>query len=367
MLTTKHHIRYGDSRSMTAVGDETVDVTVCSPPYPMIQMWDSLFYSLNREIETRLNQCDGRTAFDLMHIELDRVWDELHRVTKNGGIVCINVGDATRKIGDSFQMYSNQSRISHKFMELGFISLPTVLWRKQTNAPNKFMGSGMMPPNAYVTLEHEYILLFRKGGMRQFVTNEDKTRRRASAYFWEERNRWFSDIWELKGKRQELNGDTTRARSAAFPFELAYRLINMYSIREDTVLDPFAGTGTTTIASIASSRNSIAYEFDPGLSAIITRTVASSKVKINRILRDRIQTHRQFVESYSKKREIKYLNDHYRFPVVTSQETEILLPYIIDITLSADVHSFASADGSSAAPYENVFTVSYEETVENER
>jgi len=87
--------------------------------------------------------------------------------------------------------------------------------------------------------------------------------RKESSYFWEERNVWFSDIWKLKGVRQLLNDKNTRNRSAAFPFELAYRLINMHSIREDTVLDPFAGTGTTTLASIASSRNSVVYEIDP--------------------------------------------------------------------------------------------------------
>ena len=163
MFTTKHRIQHGDSRNMTTVGDETVDLTISSPPYPMIQMWDPVSYSLNTDIETRLNRCDGHTAFDLMHRELDKIWCELHRVTKNGGIVYTNIGGATRKIGNVFQLYSNYSRISQKFTQIGFISLPTVLWRKQTNSPNKFMGSGMMPPNAYVTMENEYILLFRKG------------------------------------------------------------------------------------------------------------------------------------------------------------------------------------------------------------
>jgi DNA modification methylase len=355
MLTTKHRLHQGDSRKMTAVGDETVDLTVSSPPYPMIQMWDSVFCSLNTEIETRLNRYDGRMAFDLMHRELDKVWCELHRVTKKGGIVCINIGDATRKIGDVFQVYSNHARISQKFTQLGFISLPTVLWRKQTNSPNKFMGSGMMPPNAYVTLEHEYILLFRKGDMRQFVTDKEKTRRKESSYFWEERNVWFSDIWELKGVRQLINNKNTRSRSAAFPFELAYRLINMHSIREDTVLDPFAGTGTTTLASIASSRNSIVYEIDRHFYEIITETIAKSKIKINGMLKKRIETHRLFVESYAKNKEIKHYNDNYRFPVITSQETKIILPFIIDIAASDDCTFVASYEDTSANTDHNIF------------
>jgi DNA modification methylase len=90
-------------------------------------------------------------------------------------------------------------------LKLGFTNLPNILWRKQTNAPNKFMGSGMMPPGAYVTLEHEHILIFRNGGKRQFNSQKEKTNRRQSAFFWEERNQWFSDVWmDLKGARQKI-------------------------------------------------------------------------------------------------------------------------------------------------------------------
>ena len=78
---------------------------------------------------------------------------------------------------------------------LGFQSIPLILWRKQTNAPNKFMGSGMLPAGAYVTLEHEYILVLRKGSKREFKKAEEKRNRHESAIFWEERNIWYSDIW----------------------------------------------------------------------------------------------------------------------------------------------------------------------------
>ena len=109
------------------------------------------------------------------------------------------------------------------------------------------MGSGMLPAGAYVTLEHEHILVLRKGNKRNFKTPEEKLRRQKSAFFWEERNLWFSDLWEdLKGTKQNNIDKNIRERSGAYPFELAYRLINMLSLREDKVLDPFLGTGTTT-------------------------------------------------------------------------------------------------------------------------
>ena len=78
-------------------------------------------------------------------------------------------------------------------LELGFTALPCILWRKQTNAPNKLMGSGMLPAGAYVTLEYEYVLILRKGPKREFSRDEDKKRRLESVIFWEERNIWFSD------------------------------------------------------------------------------------------------------------------------------------------------------------------------------
>jgi DNA modification methylase len=90
-----------------------------------------------------------------MHKELDKVWKNIAGAVKEGGIVCINIGDAVRSINREFKLYSNHSRIISAFLNLGFNALPDILWRKQTNSPNKFMGSGMLPPGAYVTLEHE--------------------------------------------------------------------------------------------------------------------------------------------------------------------------------------------------------------------
>lgn len=98
-----------------------------------------------------------------------------------------------------------------------------------------------------------------------------------SAYFWEERNRWFSDIWvDLKGVKQSLSNSKLRDRSAAYPFELAYRLISMFSIKEDSVLDPFLGTDTTTLAAISSQRNSIGVELDSTLQNHIINKILTS-------------------------------------------------------------------------------------------
>ena len=194
------------------------------------------------------------------------------------------------------------------------------------------MGSGMLPAGAYVTLEHEFILIFRKGNKREFKTAEEKENRRKSAYFWEERNSWFSDLWEFKGTAQQIFTENSRQRSGAFPFELAYRLINMFSVKGDTVLDPFLGTGTTTLAALCSERNSIGYEMDSGLKEIISHRILNSKPQLNEYIKHRVDNHKEFILARTKEKgQTKHENRNYHFPVVTGQERDIIFSIIDQI------------------------------------
>jgi len=337
-MKTNHKVLISDSRDIKEIKDNSIDLVITSPPYPMIQMWDDLFSNLSLKTKKALDNYDGDAAFEAMHIELDKTWKEIERVSKNGAFVCINIGDATRTINGHFQLYSNHSRIIRSFKELGFTTLPNILWRKQTNAPNKFMGSGMLPAGAYVTLEHEYILIFRKGNKRLFKTPDLKNQRMESAFFWEERNQWFSDIWEFKGIKQALNHKKLRERSAAYPFELAYRLVNMYSQYNDTVLDPFLGTGTTTYACMASGRNSIGVEIDSKFSDILVNDVTSLIDFLNNKIKNRITSHKEFIKEYALKgKTLKHANINYDFPVMAKQETKIKLQNISNIIIKDDL------------------------------
>jgi modification methylase len=325
-VKTSHRVHIRDSRDMGFLPAASVDLVLTSPPYPMIGMWDETFAALSPAVKAALERSDGRGAFEAMHRALEPVWRESCRVLKPGGLACINIGDATRTIGDDFMLYPNHARILARLMELGLTPLPAILWRKQTNAPNKFMGSGMLPAGAYVTLEHEYILVLRKGAKREFQTGAEKKRRRESAIFWEERNDWFSDVWTaLKGARQRMAHANDR-RSGAFPFELAYRLINMFSIQEDVVLDPFLGTGTTARAAAAAGRNSIGCEIEPDRCGTVFKDPSGLVRSGRQRVRERIAQHTRFVDQCrATGRELKHTHRIYGFPVVTRQETELLL------------------------------------------
>lgn len=326
-MKTTHNILFQDARDLKEIPSESVDLVVTSPPYPMIEMWDEMFSHQNPEIQKALACGDGKQAYALIHEILDAVWNEVFRVLKNGRFACINIGDATRKVQDDFCLYPNHARILNYLLGIGFSALPDILWRKQVNTPNKFMGSGMLPAGAYVTLEHEYILIVRKGSKREFKTEDEKANRRESALFWEERNIWYSDVWtDIKGIEQKLPKALSRLRSAAFPFDLAYRLINMYSVKGDVVLDPFLGTGTTTAAAMTSGRNSIGVEIDKSFQDAICPIAHQIVDFSNGYLHDRLRRHFAFVEDrIQNSGALKYTNTHYGCPVVTSQEQFILL------------------------------------------
>jgi len=291
-LKTSHKVVFGDSRNMKELRDKSVHLVVTSPPYPMIEIWDNQFRMLDKRIEESWHQleeskddqekiCLAAKIFDLMHENLTLTWKEVYRVLVDGGIACINVGDATRSIGNIFQLFPNHARIIEECRRIGFITLPYILWKKPTTKPKykgkgAFLGSGFLPPNAYVTLDCEYILIFRKGKPREFDPNDPL--RYASQYTKEERDTWFSQIWELPGTKQDLTEVDRRA--AAFPEEIPNRIIRMFSIIGDTVLDPFLGTVTTIKLAMQLQRNSIGYEIDETLRPIIEEKIGYDQQRL---------------------------------------------------------------------------------------
>lgn len=326
---------------MQEIEDNSIELVVTSPPYPMIEMWDNMFVSGNSEIGNLLKD-KPIDAFELMHQQLDCVWSECYRVLKDGCYMCINVGDATRTINGNFALYNNAARIIDSCTKLGFITLPNLMWLKQTNSPNKFMGSGMLPCGAYVTLEHEWILILRKGERRKFLTDSDKELRSRSAFFWEERNKWFTNIWNIHGDSQKIKISCGRERTASFPLEIPYRLINMFSVIGDKVLDPFLGTGTTIKAAILTGRNSVGYEIDETFEDVIKGNLrAFVNSDLNSIIENRIASHRIFIKvRQDAGLSVKHYNSTYDIGVVTKQENNINFGTILNIVEDNSNNSF---------------------------
>ena len=230
-------------------------LVVTSPPYPMIPQWDNLFRAL------------GASDYRGMLAVLSGAWRECYRLLVPGGILAVNIGDALRSSRGEFRLWPNHAETLVAATDVGFTPLPYLLWKKPTNKPNAFLGSGFLPPNAYVTLDCEFVLPFRKGPLRRFAAHDPA--RAASRFSRRERDLWFSQIWsDVRGKRQA----SVHGRTGAFPDELAERLVRMFSVVGDTVLDPFAGTGTTLWAALRWGRHAVGIEWDPEVFRRLTET-----------------------------------------------------------------------------------------------
>lgn len=245
----------GDARTLAEVASESIHLIVTSPPYPMVAQWDALFAA------------QGVTDFEEMHDLLEEAWGACQRVLVPGGILVVNIGDALRSKGPgTFRLWPNHAEVLRRAERVGFRPLPYLLWKKPMNRPNAFLGSGFLPPSAYVTLDCEFLLIFRKGPVRVFPARD--ATRAASRFGRAERDAWFSQIWTIRGMPQS---DAEGRRTARFPSEIPRRLIRMFSVVGDTVLDPFAGTGTTLRVARELGRNAVGVEIDPERARALAR------------------------------------------------------------------------------------------------
>lgn len=319
-METTHNFYTEDSRKLDVIEDDSVDLVVTSPPYPMIKLWDDAFGRMNNSITEAIENENDVKAYELMNQELDKVWDEVNRVTKEDSIVCINIGDASRKLSE-YQHHPNHSWIIQKFINMGWQIQSKIIWRKPSTKSNKFFGSVNLPPNSYVTFEHEYILIFRKNGCLSY---DDTDLRYKSSYFYNERNKWFSSPWSITGARQDIDKEV-RDKSAAYPLEVPYRLINMFSTQNDTVLDPFTGSGTTNLASAMSGRNSIGVDISEDMIQVAKQSMKTVKQSTYDKNEQRIENHLQYVKESDKT--MNY-DTRYDFGSITKQAKRIRIPYV---------------------------------------
>jgi site-specific DNA-methyltransferase (adenine-specific) len=245
-------LNLGDARKLDWVADETVHLVVTSPPYFNLKKYNN-----------HPDQLGDLANYEEFLDQLDRAWQHAFRVLVPGGRIACNIGDvcvARRANGGRHHVFPLHADIAVRARKIGFDYLTPIIWHKIANAKFEagdrsggFLGKPY-EPNAIVKNDIEYILMLRKHGAYRKPTEEQRACSRLTK---EEQEKWFRPIWT------GLTGASTRSHPAPFPIELAYRLVRMFSFTDDTVLDPFAGTGTTAIAALTANRNSISNEVDP--------------------------------------------------------------------------------------------------------
>ena len=247
MIKTNHKIIIGDSRKMDDISDESIQLIITSPPY-----WQLKDYGVSGQI-------GFNDSYESYINNLNLVWNECYRVLHKGCRLCVNIGDqfARAVYYGRYKVIPIRTEII-KFCEtIGFDYMGAIIWQKVTTSNTTggatIMGSFPYPRNGILKLDYEFILIFKKDGAAPKTTKEIKEMSKLTKNEW---NSYFQGHWNFGGTRQD-------AHIAMFPEELPKRLIKMFSFVGDTVLDPFLGSGTTSLAAKNLNRNSAGYEINP--------------------------------------------------------------------------------------------------------
>lgn len=261
---THHKIIIGDSRRMKEVADESVHLVVTSPPY-----WQLKDYGNGGQI-------GFNDTYEEYINNLNLVWRECQRILHGGCRLCINIGDqfARSVYYGRYKVIPIRTEIT-KFCEtVGFDYMGAIIWQKVTTCHTtggaSVMGSFPYPRNGIIKLDYEFILVFRKYGEPPKVSKQTKEQSRLTQTEW---SRFFTGHWTFPGEKQDKH-------LAMFPEELPRRLIKMFSFLGDTVLDPFLGSGTTSLAARNLSRNSFGYEINEDFLPIIQQKLGTGQTTI---------------------------------------------------------------------------------------
>jgi DNA methylase N-4/N-6 domain protein len=238
---------------MDELSDSSVHLVVTSPPY-----WQLKDYGAD-------NQIGFNDSYENYINNLNLVWKECYRVLYDGCRLCINIGDqfARAVYYGRYKVIPIREEIIKFCESIGFDYMGAIIWKKVTTSNTTGggvqMGSYPYPRNGILKLDYEFILIFKKLGDAPKPTKEQKERSKMTADEW---NTYFAGHWNFPGIRQ--NGHI-----AMFPEELPTRLIKMFSFVGETVLDPFLGSGTTSLAAKNTDRNSIGFEINSEFTSVI--------------------------------------------------------------------------------------------------
>ena len=259
-MASHHKTIIGDSRRMAEIPDESVHLVITSPPY-----WQLKDYGEEKQI-------GFHDTYESYINNLNLVWKECFRVLHRGCRLCINIGDqfARSVYYGRYKVIPIRTEITRFCETIGMDYMGAIIWQKVTTTNTtggaSIMGSFPYPRNGILKIDYEFILIFKKLGEPPIVTKENKELSKLTTDEW---NTYFAGHWNFAGERQNKH-------LAMFPEELPRRLIRMFSFVGDIVLDPFLGSGTTSLAAKNLGRNSIGYEISPTFLPII-----KNKLKIS--------------------------------------------------------------------------------------
>ena len=259
---TEHKIIFGDSRSLNQIKDNSVQLIITSPPY-----WQLKDYGTE-------DQIGFNDSYEEYINNLNLVWKECNRVLADGYRLCINIGDqfARSVYYGRYKVIPIRTEIIRFCESLGMDYMGAIIWQKtttmNTSGGGAIMGSFPYPRNGILKMDYEFILLFKKLGNAPKPTPQQKA---ASEITKDEWNQYFSSHWNFNGVKQ-------MGHIAMFPEELPKRLIKMFSFAGETVFDPFAGSGTTSLAAKHLGRNSIGYEINKEFAPIIKDKLCSEQI-----------------------------------------------------------------------------------------
>jgi len=236
------------SERMDELPDNSIHLMVTSPPYNVTKAYD--------------NNLTLKEYLALLNV----VWKETYRVLVPGGRACINIANLGRKPYIPLHSY-----IITDMQEIGFLMRGEIIWNKASSAsPSTAWGSWLSAANPVLRDVHEYILIFSKDTFSRKKIDKENTIEK------QEFLEWTKSVWTFPAVSARQVG-----HPAPFPEELPHRLMQLYTFKNDNVLDPFAGSGNACLAAIKDQRNYVGYDIDYEYVKLAEKRISSYRSQLN--------------------------------------------------------------------------------------
>ncbi|HGJ66510.1 TPA: site-specific DNA-methyltransferase [bacterium] len=232
--TDRLYIYNDDIISTDCISEDSIDLIVTSPPY---------------NVDISYNSHDDKMTYE-NYLSFTREWmSKCYKLVKSDGRFCLNIPLDKNKGGQQ-SVYADIATIAK---DIGWKYHSTIIWNEQNISRRTAWGSWLSASAPYVIAPVEVIVVLYKDSWKKTSGS------RESDITKEEFMEWTNGVWNFYGESKKKIG-----HPAPFPIELPRRCIKLFSFVDDTVLDPFLGSGTTLIACLLNNRKGIGTDIDEG-------------------------------------------------------------------------------------------------------